>query len=159
MKLGNIKEMALAETTASKQRGQPFRKGQSGNPRGRPSGVRNAATVLAEQLLDGEAEALIRKAVEKAKKGDMAALRLCIERILPPRRERPVTFKLPELASANDASKAMAAITAAVAGGGLTPAEAGELSRLVETYVKALEVTEIELRLQALEDKVHAEGF
>ena len=45
-----------AENTAGKQRGQPFRKGQSGNPRGRPAGARNAATVIAEQLLDGEAE-------------------------------------------------------------------------------------------------------
>ena len=142
-----------AETTASKQRGQPFRKGQSGNPRGRPPGARNAATVLAEQLLDGEAETLIRKAVDKAKKGDMAALRLCIERILPPRRERPVSFRLPDLASASDASKAMAAITSAVAAGELTPTEAGELSRLVESYVKTIEATEFERRLRGLEER------
>jgi hypothetical protein len=143
-------EMA-AETTEAKQRGRPFPKGRSGNPRGRPPGARNAATVLAERLLDGEAETLIRKAVEKAKNGDMAALRLCIERILPPRRERPVSFKLPDLTSASDASKAMAAITVAVADGELTPAEAAELSRLVECFVKAIEATEFERRLLALE--------
>jgi hypothetical protein len=55
--------------------------------------------------------------------------------------------------SATDASKAMAAITAAVALGELTPAEGGELSRMVESYVKAVEVSEIELRLQMLEDQ------
>ena len=142
-----------AETTASKQRGRPFPKGRSGNPGGRPPGARNAATVLAEQLLDGEAEALTRKVIEAAKGGDMVALRFCLDRILPPRRERPVCFKLPKLGSASDASKAMAAIAKAVANGELTPDEAGELCRLVESYVKAIEATEIERRLQALEEQ------
>jgi len=82
--------------------------------------------MLAEQLLDGEAETLTRKAVKLALAGDTVALRLCLDRILSPRRERPVRFKLPELASAADASKAMEAITVAVARGELTPAEAGE---------------------------------
>ena len=142
-----------AENTARKQRGQPFRKGQSGNPRGRPAGARNAATVIAEQLLDGEAETLTRKAIKLALSGDTVALRLCLDRILPPRRERPVRFRVPELASATDAAKAMAALTAAVSCGELTPAEAGELSKLVETYVRAIEVTEIEHRLRALEER------
>jgi hypothetical protein len=140
-----------AENTARKQRGRPFRKGQSGNPRGRPAGARNAATVIAEQLLDGEAETLIRKTIQKAKQGNVPALRMCLDRILPPRRERPVPFTLPELGSAADASKAMAAITVAVASGELTPAEAGELSKLVESYLKTIEATDIERRLRALE--------
>ena len=109
--------------------------------------------MLAEQLLDGEAEALTRKAIKLALSGDTVALRLCLDRILPPRRERPVNFQLPELGSATDAAKAMAAITAAVACGELTPAEAGELSKLVETYVKTIEATEIEHRLRALEER------
>jgi hypothetical protein len=141
-----------AENTARKQRGQPFRKGQSGNPRGRPAGARNAATVIAEQLLDGEAETLTRKAIKLALSGDTVALRLCLDRILPPRRERPVRFRVPELGSASDAIKALATITLAVSSGELTPTEAGELSRLVETYVKAIEATEIERRLRALEE-------
>ena len=66
-----------------------FRKGRSGNPKGRPMGVRNKATEAAELVLDGEAEALTRKAVERALEGEASALRLCLERIIPPRRERP----------------------------------------------------------------------
>jgi hypothetical protein len=56
---------------------------------------------------------------------------LCLERIVPPRDDRPVHFEIPSLSSAGDESKVMAAITAAVAGGELTPSEATELSRVL----------------------------
>ena len=72
------------EITALKQRGRPFKPGQSGNPLGRPKGARNRATIAAEALLDGEAEALTRKAIELALDGDTTALRLCLERLMPP---------------------------------------------------------------------------
>ena len=142
-----------AETTVPKQRGRPFQKGHSGNPQGRPPGARTAATMMAEQLLDGEAETITRKAIELAKQGDLTALRLCLERIVPPRRERPVSFTLPEINSVDRAPEAMAAITTAVANGELTPAEAAELSRVIDGYVKTLETTEIERRLRVLEER------
>jgi Family of unknown function (DUF5681) len=142
-----------AEKTAKKQRGRPFSKGQSGNPHGRPVGARNRTTIAAEALLDGKAEKLTRKAVALALRGNVACLRLCLDRIVPPRRDRPVNFTIPALQSAGDASKAMAEITAAVARGDLTPGEAVHLSHMVEVYVKALETTEIERRLKALEDR------
>jgi Family of unknown function (DUF5681) len=142
-----------AETTVPKQRGRPFQKGHSGNPQGRPPGARNAATMMAEQLLDGEAEAITRKAIELAKQGDLTALRMCLERIVPPRRQRPVNLIMPEINSVDHANNAMAAITTAVASGQLTPTEATELSRVVDGYVKTLEVTEIERRLRILEER------
>jgi hypothetical protein len=142
-----------AETTVPKQRGRPFQKGCSGNPQGRPPGARNAATVTAELLLDGEAATITRKAIELAKQGDLTALRLCLERIVSPRRDRPVNFALPSMSSAGDASKALATIMAAVASGELTPVEAAELSRVIEGYVKTLEATEIERRLRFLEER------
>src|SRR5918997_104236 len=77
---------------ATGTRGRPF---QAGNP-GRPKGARNKATLAAEALLDGEAEALTRKAVEMALSGDATAMRLCLERIAPPRKDRPVSFAMPE---------------------------------------------------------------
>src|SRR6516225_7230100 len=80
--------------------GRPFARGRSGNPSGRRPGSRNKATLAAAALLDGEFEALTRKAVELALAGDPTALRLCLERLLPPRRERAVTFRLPGLATA-----------------------------------------------------------
>jgi hypothetical protein len=107
--------------------------------------------LAAEALLDGEAEGLTRKCVEAALGGDMAALRICMDRILPARRERPVNFQIPPLQSAEDAAAAMAAITEAVAGGELTLAEAETASALVERFVRTLEAGEFEKRLRALE--------
>src|SRR6266550_2410017 len=71
----------------------------------------------------------------------------------PPRRERSVRFRLPALRSAADAAGAMAAITAAVATGEITPGEAAELSKLVEAYVKVLEAGEFDQRLRAIEER------
>jgi hypothetical protein len=141
----------MAEITAGQQRGRPFAKGQSGKPSGRPPGARHKATIAAEALFDGEAEGLTRKAVELALNGDTVALRLCLERILPPRRERPVHFALPELRSPADAAAAMAVIATAVANGDLTPGEAGELAKFVDTYVRALDASDFDRRLRAME--------
>jgi Family of unknown function (DUF5681) len=141
----------MTETTAKKQRGRPFQKGQSGNPAGRPKGSRHRTTLAMEALLDGEAELITRKAVEMALTGDATALRLCLERLLPARRDRPVAFTLPKLETAADAVKATAAIVEAVSLGELTPSEAGELSKLVEGFRSALTTAELEERLAKLE--------
>jgi hypothetical protein len=108
-------------------------------------------TVLAEELFEGEAEGLISKAIERALAGDSTALRLCLDRIVPPRRERPVRFRLPTLATPGDAVAALTAIVTAVAAGELTPGEAGELSALVGTLAKTIEITELDNRVRALE--------
>jgi hypothetical protein len=134
-----------ADNTAPKPRGRPFEAGTSGNPAGRPKGSRNKTTMAVEALLDGEADALTRKAVEKALEGDMAALRLCLERLLPPRRDRPVAFDLPRIESAADALGASSTV------GTLSPSEAAEIMNLISTHVRAIEVTDIEARLAALE--------
>src|SRR5215207_2782727 len=99
------------------QRGRPF---QSGNP-GKPAGARNRATVAAEALLDAEAEGLTRKCIDLALAGDTTALRLCLERIVPPRKSRPVQVALPPVEDAASARAASAALLAAVAAGELTP--------------------------------------
>src|SRR5436190_1000821 len=136
-----------ASETRGRSPGKPF---QPGNP-GRPPGARHKATLAAEALLDGDSEALTRKAVDAALDGDMAALRLCLDRIVPPRRERPVNFKIPPLKSAEDAAVAMAAITEAVAAGELLLGEAESASALVERFVRTIEAGEFEKRLRALE--------
>jgi len=128
-----------------------FRKGQSGNPNGRPPGVRNKATETAELLLDGEAAALTRRALELALEGEPRALRLCLERIIPPRRQRPVQLDLAPVRSVADLGSAMAGITTAAASGAITPGEAAELARVIEIFVRAVEVSDFDRRLRQLE--------
>jgi hypothetical protein len=77
-----------------------FRKGRSGNPRGRVLGSRNRATEIAEAMMEGEAAGVTRTLVERARAGNTAAMRLYFERIVPRRRERPVRIAMPEVAGA-----------------------------------------------------------
>ena len=128
-----------------------FQKGQSGNPNGRPVGARNKTTLAIEALLGGEAEALTRKVIELAKEGDIQAIRICMDRLCPPRKDRHVDFPLPALNEARDAVAAASAIVSAVASGDLTPSEAGELSRVVSAYARTLEAADFEERLRKLE--------
>jgi hypothetical protein len=136
-------------------RGRPFAKGASGNPAGKPKGARHRTTLAAEALLEGEAEALTRKAIELAKDGDGPALRLCLDRIIPPRKDRPTPFKLRQIEDAAQATAAMADVVRAVSLGALTPSEAGEVSKVIETFVRTLEANDFERRLQALEGRGH----
>jgi Family of unknown function (DUF5681) len=148
----NIKpSLAPAENTAKKQRGRPFEPGKSGNPNGRPKGSRNKTTLAIEALLDGESEAITRTLLEKALEGDMTALRLCLERLLWPTRDRPVAFDLPPVESAADAISASSSVLAACAAGILSPGEAAQVMDLISTHVRMLAAGEIEARLSALE--------
>lgn len=128
-----------------------FKAGHSGNPRGRPKGALNKATLATQALLDGEAEALTRKAVELAKGGHPMALRLCLDRLLPPRKDRPINFTLPKITGAEDLAKALGAILAAVAQGEITPGEGQTLTAILDAYRKGLETTDLEARITALE--------
>jgi hypothetical protein len=118
---------------------------------GKPKGARHKATQAVLALLEGEAEALTRKAVEAALEGDIAALRLCLERISPPRKDAPVTFMLPPMETASDAAQAAGAVLATVADGDLTPLEGVQIMGLIETFRKTLETCELEARVAALE--------
>ena len=130
----------------------PWKPGQSGNPNGRPPGCRNKATLAIEELLDGEAEGLTRKAIELALKGDMQALRLCLERICPPRKDRPISLELPKVDTVSDIVTAIGATLEAVAAGEVTPSEGTSIAGLLETKRKAIETEEMEQRIKGLED-------
>ena len=132
-------------------RGRPFAKGQSGNPAGRRRGCRNKATRAAEAYLDGEAETLARKAVELALAGNPLAMRLCLERTIAPRRERPEPVALPPLRNTADLAPAMGAVAAAVARGLITTGQAAELSAVFATVLRAVEASEFDRQLRAIE--------
>ena len=124
----------------------------SGNS-GRPKGARNKKTLAIESLLEGQAEALTQTAISKALDGDSMALRLCMERIAPAPKDNPVSFNLPQMNNALDASRAAGSVLTAVSDGNLTPIEATRVMGLIDSYRRTLELTEIENRLKALEDE------
>jgi uncharacterized protein DUF5681 len=129
----------------------PFQPGQSGNPAGKPPGTRNKATRAFEAMLDGEGEDITRKVIELAKNGHDSAMRLCVTRLCPPRRDRPAPFDMPRMATTADAVKAAAAIVDGLATGELTPIEAAALTKVIESFTKALQIHELEARVRKLE--------
>jgi hypothetical protein len=134
-----------------KKQDSKFKPGQSGNPNGRPQGSRNKATLAMESLMEADAEAITRKCIEKAKEGDMAAIRLCMDRLYPPRKDSPVSFELPPMETAADAMQVMGAILMALASGEVTPSEAQAVAGIVETFRRTIETSEMEARLVELE--------
>ncbi len=143
----------MAENTAGKQRGKPFRPGISGNPAGKPPGAKNRATVLAQALFDGEAETLTRKIIELAKAGDMQALKVCVDRLCPPMKAQaaPVQVEIPETENISVIAKAF---IKAAADGRLPPDVAAQLVSAVGTLAHIVEVNELKERLAALEAAV-----
>ena len=142
----------LAETTIPQQRGKPFEKGQSGNPNGRPKGARHKSTMAIQALIDGEAENITRKAIEAALAGDMVAIRLVMERVLPARKDSPVTISLPTIKDANSAIELMQALMDGVSHGEITPLEANSLAGIVEQWRKTYETIELKTKLEELKN-------
>jgi hypothetical protein len=135
-----------------------FAKGLRANPAGKPKGTRHNATRLAEALIDGRAKELVDKAVAMALAGDPTAMRIVLDRLCPPRRERSVSLDMPSIKSATDLIAAAAALTDATAAGDITTGEAASLSTLVGNVAKAIETVEIVARLTKLEEHLAAKG-
>jgi hypothetical protein len=109
-----------------------FHPGQSGNPAGRAVGSRNKKTLAAEEALFDHAQELVEDTVRRAKAGEPAAMRLCMERILPVGRGRPLPIDLPPVRNSNDAYKAAAVVMEALKEGAISAREAVDLLRVVE---------------------------
>ena len=135
-----------------------FQKGQSGNPAGRPRGSFSPTAMLAEQMLTGDAEGIIRKTIDKAKDGNGAALRICWERIAPLPKKEPVGCDLPPLLEVSDAASFVAALITAVACGDLVAREGSEIAKLADTYLRTVETTDFEVRLIKLEQAYDRDG-
>lgn len=140
------------DKTGRKQDGT-FQPGISGNPYGRPKGSRHKASLAVEELLEGEVEALTRAAIDKGKEGDARALRICLDRIAPARKDAPIRFKLPPINSAADIVSASSSLLDAVADGEVTPDEAGRVMALLTAHKALVEAGDLEARISALEAK------
>jgi hypothetical protein len=130
-----------------------FVPGKSGNPRGRPTGSRNRATLMVPSLIDGRAEEIIETLLELALAGDLLAIKLVLERLIPPMKTRLVTFDLPPTRNAAELLDAYDAVMQAVAQGELTPDEGRACAELLAGKRKLLE-EEVEDRLSTLEERL-----
>ena len=131
--------------------GRPFVKGSVPNPKGRPVGSRSRATLAIEALFEGEAEAISRRVIAKAKRGDPVAIKICMDRILAPRKDRITPFPLPSLDSPADLPNATAALVRAVSEGDLTPGEASDIAKIFDLHIHAVEVADHERRIAEIE--------
>jgi Family of unknown function (DUF5681) len=128
-----------------------WKKGQSGNPAGKPAGARNKATQMVMSLIEGAAKEVATAIIDAAKKGDLAAAKMVLERLAPPVRERAITLKLPETKSIAGIDAAQRTILAAVAKGQLLPAEGTALAGIVDARRRAFDSVEMERRITELE--------
>jgi len=124
-----------------------FQPGHSGNPAGRPPGSRNKKTLALEETFDEHAEEILKELIARAKDGEKTAMRLCVDRMLAPKRERPVVIALPVIETTADARKAIGVVTAELAEGSLTITEATRLIGLIQRVLRL--VTQIDKMEQA----------
>lgn len=135
-----------------------FQPGASANPAGRPKGSRNQVTIALQALLDGEAEELTRTCINLAKGGNSTALRLVIERIIPPMRDRAINVDLPQVIDVSGVPPALASVLGSVASGAITPGEGGALCGMLGAVSKAFETAELAKRLEAIEHRLNLSG-
>jgi len=136
------------------KRGRPFEPGNRFG-RGRTKGSRNKATAEALALFYEYKDPLIKKCIARALEGEVRALALCIERILPPLREPTVRLRMPKLEKLKDAQLALQRLVENLGKGNITPQEAEKVHGILADIRDHIEAGEIDDRLTALEKRAH----
>jgi len=125
-----------------------FRRGVSGNPRGRPVGLVDRRS-RARQLIDARQDELIAKAIELALGGDSAALKLCIERICAPIKSVDIPVLLDNLPKSLSAKGEFVLLQ--IAGGSITPDQGTQLMTALAQQARIIGMSELHERLELLE--------
>lgn len=139
-----------AAKNAPKKRGRPFEPGHAGGP-GRPSGSRNAATLVLDKMAEDDAKAVLQAQLTKAKEGDQRAAEIILARVWPIRKGRAVALSIPPIVTATDIVAALGAVVDAVVAGEITPDEGAAVAGVFETKRRAMETTDLAKRIEALE--------
>lgn len=130
-----------------------FKTGTSGNPSGRPKGLKDKRVVM-RSMLQPHAQDLIETVVQMALGGDTTALRICMDRLVAPIREEPIHVTVPKITGPDDCVKAQAAVLNAVAAGQVLPGEGQVLSGLIEAQRRAYETTSLAKQMEAIRDEL-----
>jgi Family of unknown function (DUF5681) len=132
---------------------QLFVKGQSGNPKGKPRGVRHTATQISYALMEGNLEEVLATVIERAKGGDMTACKMVLDKVLPNTKDRPIALEIPLINDLNDVGNAQAEILQAVASGSITPNEGERVASIIEARRRSIETIDLEARISQLEGR------
>lgn len=141
----------MPENTGEIQENGRFKKGKSGNPRGKPKGARHKASLMAEMLFESGIQMVCEQVLSQAQEGNLQAAKIILDRLLPPKKDRPINFKLPMINNAVDALEASRLICHAVGNGEITPLEGESLSKIVEIQAKNIDLFNFGVRLEAIE--------
>jgi len=147
-------ENAMPENTGKIQESSKFKRGQSGNPKGKPKGARNKSTLAAEKLLEGSLDRICQRIEEEALNGNMQAAKMILDRFLPVRKDRSIKIDFPQINSLEDVLNAIGSIVNAVGSGEISPSEGESLSRTLDMYSKAFETHQLEFRLREIEASI-----
>ena len=128
-----------------------FVKGTSGNPKGKPRGVRHAATQISYALMEGNLEEVLVTIIERAKSGDMTACRMIVDKVLPNTKDRPIALDLPLINDLDGVGKAQSEILQAVSVGDITPNEGERIASIIEARRRSIETIDLEARICRLE--------
>ena len=146
----NKKTMPTKRTNATGH----FSKGTSGTPAGRPLGSRNHATLLMESLLEGQAEQLTQKAIDMAMGGDITALRLCLERLMPVRKDRPIQLSLPPIETVQQISLAVGKVAKAIGDGEITPSDGEVFTNVLVAHNDIVAQSHYEQRFEDMQRRL-----
>ena len=134
-----------------------FKPGQSGNRDGRPSGSRNRASVLCDQIADEQVTGVLQEVLQRARRGDMRAAAIVLSRCWPPRKPR-VRFPMPTLATTDDLPRALAAVAEAISNGTLSPDEAQAIAQVLNVQAHAVELLELSRKVKQIERRLAHEA-
>jgi hypothetical protein len=134
-------------------RGTPFQPGNKFG-RGRPCGSRNKSTLLKLGLLESHAESLIKKCIVMALNGDRAAMRMCMDRLIPRRHSAPVQLRMTKINTVSDVREVGKELVHAVASGQITPTEGQQMMTMLEAQRQTIELYELDQRLQKVEQHI-----
>ena len=125
---------------------------------GNKAGSRHRVTLAIEALLEGQHKALTSKAVELALAGDTTALRLCLDRLAPPKKDTPIRISLPPVRTAGEAVTASSRVLTAVSAGDITPDEGARIVALLAAHKGIVEAADHEIRISEMEERLREQS-
>lgn len=130
--------------------GRPFEPGNKAGL-GRPPGSRNKESIF-QEVLDRDGEKIIEVIKRRAMRSNPAAMKLCMERLLPVAKRSNAQFRLPPVDTAAGLAGAISAVTQAVAEGELSAQEGESVAKIIESQRRNIEAGEFDARIRALEE-------